>query len=149
MREARVMRLVLLFKGFLLFGFFIFQFKNAHTPLCLSKNKTKGHFVKNVTLTPTKTLSKKQDYSPVNFQITLSTYKLDSFFKKKKKLINQILKIKTLFFCQKKKVSPHLYYYLRGFPCLDSSFFLYYYLRGFPCLDSSFFSSKMSLHLYV
>ena len=27
--------------------------------------------------------------------------------------------------------------------------YLYYYLRGFPCLDSSFFSSKMPLHLYV
>ena len=26
---------------------------------------------------------------------------------------------------------------------------LYYYLRGFHCLDSSFFSSKMPLHLYV
>ena len=29
-------------------------------------------------LTPTKTLPKKYDYSPVIFQITLSTYKLDS-----------------------------------------------------------------------
>ena len=28
-------------------------------------------------------------------------------------------------------------------------FFLYYYLRGFSCLDSSFFNSKMPLHLYV
>ena len=27
--------------------------------------------------------------------------------------------------------------------------YLYYYLRDFPCLDSSFFSSKMPLHLYV
>ena len=27
--------------------------------------------------------------------------------------------------------------------------YLYYYLRGFLCLDSSFFSSKMLLHLYV
>ena len=27
--------------------------------------------------------------------------------------------------------------------------YLYYYLRGFSCLDSSFFSSKMPLHLYV
>ena len=27
--------------------------------------------------------------------------------------------------------------------------YLYYYLRGFSCLDFSFFSSKMFLHLYV
>ena len=99
---------ILLFKGLSLFGFLIFQFKNALTPLCLSRYKTKGHSGKNATLTPTKTLPKKQDYSPVIFQITLSTYKLDSFFKKKKKtLINQILKIKTLFFFAKKKASPH------------------------------------------
>ena len=26
---------------------------------------------------------------------------------------------------------------------------LYYYLRNFPCLDSSFFSSKIPLHFYV
>ena len=26
---------------------------------------------------------------------------------------------------------------------------LYYYLRDFPCLDSSFFSSKIPLHPYV
>ena len=98
---------ILLFKGFLLFGFLIFQFKNAPTLLCLSRDKTKGHSGKNATLTPTKTLPKKQDYSPVIFQIALSMYKLDSFFKKKKKtLINQILKIKTLFFLQKKK-KPH------------------------------------------
>ena len=94
---------ILLFKGFLLFGFLIFQFKNAPTLLCLSRDKTKGHSGKNATLTPTKTLPKKQDYSLVIFQISLSTYKLDSFFKKKKTLINQILKIKTLFFFAKKK----------------------------------------------
>ena len=27
--------------------------------------------------------------------------------------------------------------------------YLYNYLRGFPCLNSSFFSSKIPLHLYV
>ena len=72
------------------------------------QKKTKGYSGKNATLTPTKTLLKKQDYFPVIFQIALSTYKLDSFFKKKK-LINQILKIKTqgFFFAGKKKVSPH------------------------------------------
>ena len=96
---------ILLFKGLPLFGFLIFQFKNAPTPLCLSKNKIKGHFGKNATVTPTKTLPKKQDYSPIIFQITLFTYKLDSF-KKKKTLINQILKIKTqgFFFAEKKKL---------------------------------------------
>ena len=26
---------------------------------------------------------------------------------------------------------------------------LYYYLRGFSCLDSSFFSSKIPLHPYI
>ena len=71
-------------------------------------DKTKGHFGKNATLTPTKILPKKQDYSPVIFQIALSTYKLDSFFQKKT-LINQILKIKIqdFFFLKKKKTSPH------------------------------------------
>ena len=34
-------------------------FKNALTPLCLSRDKTKGQFGKNTTLTPTKILSKK------------------------------------------------------------------------------------------
>ena len=58
---------ILLFKGLLLFGFFIFQFKNAHTLLCLSRDKTKGQFGKNATLTLTKTLPKKLDYSPVKF----------------------------------------------------------------------------------
>ena len=53
-----------------------------HTPLCVSRDKTKGHFGKNVTLTSTKTLPKKYDYFPVIFQIALSTYKLDSFKKK-------------------------------------------------------------------
>ena len=62
--------------------------KCSYTSLCLSRDKTKGHSGKNATLTPTKTLPKKYDYSPVIFQITLSTYKLHSFFKKKKTLIN-------------------------------------------------------------
>ena len=46
-------------------------------------DKTKGHFGKNATLNPTRILPKKQDYSPVIFQIALSIYKLDSFLKKK------------------------------------------------------------------
>ena len=50
---------ILLFKGFFLFGFLIFYFKNALTPLCLSRNKTKGQSSKNATLTPTTTLPKK------------------------------------------------------------------------------------------
>ena len=52
-------------------------FKNALTPLCLSRDKTKGQFGKNTTLTPTKTLPKKYGHFLVNFQIVLSTYKLD------------------------------------------------------------------------
>ena len=43
---------ILLFKGLPLF-------KNAPTPLCLSRDKTKGHSGKNATLTPTKILPKK------------------------------------------------------------------------------------------
>ena len=97
---------ILLFKGFSLFGFLIFQFKNALTPLCLSRYKTKGHSGKNATLTPTKTLPKKLDSSPVIFQITLSTYKLDSFFKKKKKNTHKLdSQNKNTFFLLKKK--PH------------------------------------------
>ena len=70
---------ILLFKGLLLFGFIIFfWFKNTSTLLYLSRDKIKGQFGKNATLTPTKTLLKKYDYFPVNFQIALSTYKLDS-----------------------------------------------------------------------
>ena len=34
-------------------------FKNAPTPLCLSRDKTKGQFGKNTILTPTKKLPKK------------------------------------------------------------------------------------------
>ena len=67
----------LLFKGPPLFRFIIFQFKNAPTLLCLSRDKTKGQFNKNETLIPTKTLSKKQDHFPINFQIDLFTYKLN------------------------------------------------------------------------
>ena len=96
-----------MFKGLPLFGFFIFQFKNAHTPLCLSRDKTKGHSGKNATLTPTKILPKKQDYSPIIFQIALSTYKLNSFFKKKKKNTYKLdSQNKDTFFLQKKK-KPH------------------------------------------
>ena len=42
-----------------MFGFLIFLFKNAPTSLCLSRDKTKGYFGKNATLTPAKTLPKK------------------------------------------------------------------------------------------
>ena len=98
---------ILLFKGLPLFGFLIFQFKNTPTPLCLSRDKIKGHSGKNAIVTPTKTLPKKQDYSPIIFQITLSTYKLDSFFKKKKKTykLDSQNKNTGFFFAGKKK--PH------------------------------------------
>ena len=59
-------------------------------------DKTKGHFGKNATLNPTRILPKKQDYSPVIFQIALSTYKLDSQNKNTR-----------FFFSKKKKTSPH------------------------------------------
>ena len=89
-----------------MFGFLIFLFKNTPTLLYLSRDKTKRQFGKNTTLTPTKTLPKKQRHSPINFQIALSTYKLDS--KKKKKDSqnkNYIYKIKTQVL--KKKNSLH------------------------------------------
>ena len=57
--------------------------------------RIKGQSGTNTTLTSTKTLPKKQGYSPVDFQIDLSTYKLN--FQSK----NYIYKIKTLFFCYK------------------------------------------------
>ena len=50
---------ILLFKGYFLFGFLIFLFKNILTSLYLSRDKTKGQFGKNTTLTPTKILPKK------------------------------------------------------------------------------------------
>ena len=68
---------ILLFKGLPLYGFLIFQFKNVPTPLCLSRDKTQGQFSKNATLISTKTLPKKYDHFPINFQIDLFTYKLD------------------------------------------------------------------------
>ena len=84
---------ILLFKEFFLFEFLNFWFKNAFTLLCLSRDKTKRQSSKNTTLTLTKTLPKKQGYSSVDFQITLSTYKLDSQNK------NYIYKIKNTKFC--------------------------------------------------
>ena len=54
-----------------------FCLKIPYIPLCLSRDKTKGQSSKNTALTHTKTLPKKYAHSPVDFQITLSTYKLD------------------------------------------------------------------------
>ena len=59
-------------------GLSFFLFKNTPTPLCLSRDKTKGQFRKNTVLTPTKTWPKKQGHSIVDFQLLYSTYKLDS-----------------------------------------------------------------------
>ena len=63
-------------RGFPCLDSSFFWFKNAPTPLCLSRDKTKCQSGKNTILTPTKTLFKKYGHSLVNFQITLSTYKL-------------------------------------------------------------------------
>ena len=60
-----------------MFGISFFWFKNDPTLLCLSKYKIKGQSDDNTTLTPTKILPKKYSHSPVNFQISLSTYKLN------------------------------------------------------------------------
>ena len=75
-------------RGFSCLDSSFFQFKNAPTSQYLSRDKTKGQSGKNTTLTPTKTVPKKQGHAFVNFQITLSTYKLD--FQNK----NYIYKIK-------------------------------------------------------
>ena len=71
------LHVLLLFKGFPCLDSSFFQFKNTPTLLCLCRDKIKKQFGKNTTLTLTKTLPKKQGPSPVNFQITLSIYKLD------------------------------------------------------------------------
>ena len=42
-----------------------------------------------------------------------------------------------------------IYYFIVVVILFYYDVYLYYYLRGFPCLDSSFLSSKMPLHLYV
>ena len=46
-------------------------------PYVYIKTKTKRQSSKNTTLTLTKILPKKYGHSPIDFQITLSTYKLD------------------------------------------------------------------------
>ena len=92
---------ILLFKGLFLFGFLIFQFENTSTPLYLCRDKIKGQSGKNATLTSTKTLPKKQDKFPINFQIFLSIYKLYCQNK------NYIYKIKTQNFCFAKEKKPH------------------------------------------
>ena len=48
-------------RGFPCLGpsFFLYIKKNAPTSLCLNRDKTKKQSGKNITLTPTKTLSKK------------------------------------------------------------------------------------------
>ena len=84
-------------------GSSFFWFKNAPTPLFLSKDKTKEQCGKYTTLIPTKTFPKKYGHFSVEFQIALSTYKLDS------QNINYIYKIQNtrfffFFFLQKK---PH------------------------------------------
>ena len=66
------------------------------------QRKTKEQSDKHTTLTPTKILPKKQSHSLVDFQIALSTYKLDSQNK------NYIYKIKTqvFFFIFGYKIGP-------------------------------------------
>ena len=60
-------------RGFPCLGYSFFWFKNIPTPLCLSRDKTKGQSDKNTIVTPTKTLPKKYGNSHVDFQIVLST----------------------------------------------------------------------------
>ena len=84
-------------RGFHYLGSFFFLFKNAHTLLPLSRDKVKGQFGKNTTLNPTKILPPKLDHFPLNFQIDLFTYKLDS----QKKITYKKLKHRFFFFLQK------------------------------------------------
>ena len=72
----KVIYLYYYLRSFPYLGSSFFQLKNALTPLSLSRDKTKGQSDKNTTLTLTKTLSKKQGYSHIDFQIVLSIYKL-------------------------------------------------------------------------
>ena len=65
-------------RGFSCLRYSFFQFKSAPTSLYLSRDKIKGQSDKNTILTLTKTLPKKQGHFPIDFQISLSTYKLDS-----------------------------------------------------------------------
>ena len=83
-------------------SFLFFCFKNAHTPLSLSNDKTKGQSSKNITLTPTKILPKKYDHSSVEFQIALFTYKLDSQNKNKNYIYNKNTIFFIFYFCYKK-----------------------------------------------
>ena len=76
-------------RGFSCLEFLVFLFKNVCISLCLVRDKIKEQSSKNITLIPTKTLLKKWSHSPINFQIFLSTYKLDSQNK------NYIYKIKS------------------------------------------------------
>ena len=50
---------ILLFKRLPIWDPHFFYSKIPHTPLCLSGDKTKGQFDKNIILTPTKTLPTK------------------------------------------------------------------------------------------
>ena len=83
-------------------------------------------------LTPNKTLPKKQGHSPVNFQISLFTYKLDF---QNKNYIFKIKKHRFLFFAlttqkRRKKAQSHA-----RSACDEAS----YYLKGFSYLDQTFF----------
>ena len=87
---------LLLFKGLPLFRILVFFFlsKNVPISLCLSRDKTKEQSGKNITLTPTKKLPKKQGHYLVDFQKTLFNYKLDT----QNKNYIYIYKIKTHIF---------------------------------------------------
>ena len=68
----------LLLRGFSCWESSFFGLKNASTPLSLSRDKAKGQCGKYTTLTLTKIFPKKYGHFLVEFQIVLSTYKLDS-----------------------------------------------------------------------
>ena len=84
-----------------------------------------------------------------------------SFFFKKFAISYSNLTLLLNFFMKKKKkkncshvkhylqkIGPHFQYTYVGFYTIIY-LYLYYYLRGFSCLDSSFFSSKIPLHPYI
>ena len=63
---------------------------------------------------------------------------------KKKKKKKKLLPRKTLSTKSRTTLPVRLRWFLYYY-----EYYLYYYLRGFSCLDSSFFSSKIPLHPYI
>ena len=88
---------------------------------------------------------------PISFTLVLLKYHLTS-------LSLSLPLSRSLNNRKKKCKTARIFYFQICYPhyCKDTAIFfftkrvyLYYYLRGFSCLDSSFFSSEIPLHLYI